>query len=120
MANIKIEDFSKEMDKLVREFYKENFEATQEALVQTAQKGAQILENQSPVKTGTFKASWGVEAKYANAKFIHNTALAANRIPLTNIIEYARNQRPFILETFNRYQADLMDEFIKNYTRLLK
>lgn len=120
MAKVKMEELTKEFDKIIGEFKEKNFKVTQEALTITAQKGAKILENQSPVATGRFKASWGVETKYANTKYIHNTALASNRIPLSNIIEYARNQKPFIYGTFNRYQADLMNEFIKNYTRLLK
>lgn len=120
MIRIKMDDFAKEVDKIIVEFKNKNFEATQKALTTTAQAGARILENQSPVATGRFKGSWDVETKYANTKYIHNTALAPNRIPLVNLIEYSRRHTPFIYSTFNRYREDLFRQFIIEYQKEIK
>ena len=117
---IKLEDFSKEFDKLIRQYYQENFEATQEALATTAEKFAGILSRESPVRTGRFKSSWKVEKKYANIKFVYNEALAKNRIPLSTLIEYARNQRPFIYKTVDRYKEDVFRTFISEYQKEIK
>jgi len=120
MKKIKIEDFSKEMDIMVNRFYKENFDATQRALITVAQEGAKILERQSPVGTGRFKSSWGVETKYPNVKFIHNKALAPNRIPLSNLIEHSRRHTPFIYSTIGRYRGELFRKFIEEYQKEIK
>lgn len=117
---IKIRNFSEEFDKLIRQHYQENFEATQEALTTTAEKVAGILSRESPVRTGRFKSSWRVEKKYPNTKYVYNEALANNRIPLSNIIEYARNQRPFIYKTFDRYKEDIFRTFIAEYQKEIK
>lgn len=117
---VKIEVFSKEFDKLTRQYYQENFEATQEALTTAAKKTAGILSSQSPVRTGRFKSSWKVETKYANTKYVYNDALANNRIPLSNIIEYARNQHPFIYKTFDRYKEDIFRTFVEEYQKEIK
>lgn len=120
MIKIKLDDLSKEMDKLITQFMKENFDATQRALTTTAKQGADILSRQSPVRTGRFKSSWSVETKYANTKYIYNSALAKNRIPMANIIEYTRNHTPFIVQTMDRYKGELFRRFISEYEKEIK
>lgn len=120
MSKIKLDDLSKEMDKLITQFMKENFDATQRALTTTAKQGADILSKQSPIRTGRFKSSWDVETKYANTKYIYNSALANNRIPLSNIVEYTPNNTPFIVQTMDRYKGELFRRFISEYEKEIK
>ena len=58
---------------------------------------ADELKKETPVKTGKTKASWVVEKKYRNVKYINNTAVDKNGIPIVNILEFAKtNGKPFV------------------------
>lgn len=104
-------EFTKAFESIIKDFANSNFKATQEALYETAQEGTKILSRQTPIRTGAFKEGWKVEGKYANVKFIYNDRLANNRIPLSNLFEYSRNHKPFIFQTFNQSQGELLRMF---------
>ena len=72
------------------------------------------LERASPVDTGEFKKSWTRTAKYKGVRYVGNTALAGKNktdgnIPLSNIIEFSKNGKPFIRATFEQNKDKIVD-----------
>lgn len=116
-------DFEKEFRRIINDFTKISFDATQEALKIAADETARRLMLASPVNTGLFKSSWGVK-QYANVCYVFNNRGAGGiekGIPLTNIIEYSnRGPNPFIFRTWENIKNEMKEIFIKEFERRIK
>lgn len=107
------QSFTRQMDKVLRDFKKKNYAVTQKVIQTVTEEIKEDMQNATTnVNTGKFKDGWKI-AKYKNQSYVYNG-------PLTNIVEYsARGPQPFIENTFTqkqaRYKKRVVDEFNKNY-----
>ena len=72
------------------------------------------LEQASPVDTGEFKKSWTRTEKYKGVRYVGNTAVGGKNkqggdIPLSNLIEFSKNGKPFIRATFEQNKDKIID-----------
>lgn len=71
------------------------------------------LEQNTPVDTGTMKASWTAKYQYKGVRYIGNTAVGGKNkygysIPLSNLVEFSKNGTPFIRKTFDTNKEDIV------------
>lgn len=59
------------------------------------------LKQATPENTGRTRAAWEKQLKYNGVKFVYNTALSPQNIPIVNLLEYSFKGRPFAIKTFN-------------------
>lgn len=57
------------------------------------------LETETPKKTWKTSMSWEVDLKYRNVRYIHNGRKNARGIPIVNLLEFAKNGKPFLRRT---------------------
>lgn len=82
---------------------------------------AEELEKKTPVnkdteaKTrGTTKSSWIKQMKYRNVKYINNTAVNKQGIPIINILEFSKNRgNPFVRKTLKANEDKIKEIIIK-------
>lgn len=73
------------------------------------------FEEASPVgETGKFKDSWERTYKYNGVRYIGNTDVGGKNeygydIPLSNLIEFSKNGKPFMRATFERNKDKIID-----------
>jgi hypothetical protein len=70
------------------------------------------LKRKSPVSSGKFKNGWTQNKKYKGRRYIGNTTLTDEGIPLINIIEYGKHQQPFIKSTFEENKNNIVSAYI--------
>lgn len=59
------------------------------------------LKNNTPVDIGRTKESWERSTKYKGVRYINNTALNKNNIPIVNLLEFSKKGKPFARKTFD-------------------
>lgn len=59
------------------------------------------LKKNTSVRTGKTKESWERSTKYKGVRYINNTALNKNNIPIINLVEYSKKGKPFARKTFD-------------------
>lgn len=107
----------KEFAKIIKEYNQVMFEAVEDALDVVSLDMQGKLEQASPVGTGPihFKNSWDRKMQYKGVRYIGNTKRVPHDqgIPLSNLLEYSRNGRPFIARTFEMNINETYQKFIK-------
>lgn len=72
------------------------------------------LKNNTPVDTGRTKDSWERSTKYKGVRYINNTALNKNNIPIVNLLEFSKKGKPFARKTFDACIPQVENIFKKN------
>lgn len=73
------------------------------------------LEKASPSRTGEFKKNWKRIDKYKGVRYVGNSTVASKNkeyggdIPLSNILEFSKNGKPFIRATFEKNKDKIID-----------
>lgn len=73
------------------------------------------LEKASPSRTGEFKNNWKRTDKYKGVRYVGNSTVASKNkeyggdIPLSNILEFSKNGKPFIRATFEQNKDKIID-----------
>lgn len=81
------------------------------------------FEAASPVgKTGEFKRSWVRTDKYKGVRYIGNTDVGGKNeygydIPLSNLIEFSKNGKPFMRATFERNKDKIIDIIVNELNK---
>ena len=81
------------------------------------------FEAASPVgKTGEFKRSWTRTDKYKGVRYIGNTDVGGKNeygydIPLSNLIEFSKNGKPFMRATFERNKDKIIDIIVNELNK---
>ena len=112
---------TEQFQKLIAEYSKAFDPAVQTTLLELAEETRNSLASASPApgSTNSFSSQWQV-AIYHNAMYVHNTKLSADRIPLSNLLEYSRNGRPFVYQTFAQLQDGLAQKFVTKIQQKIK
>lgn len=111
---------TKQVEKVFVQFSKEMTEQAQKALDICADYAKNEFVKVSPIDpTGTaphYKDCWAVKSGYTNARFVGNTK-RVDEIPLSNLLEYGRNGKPFILRASEQIQPTIEQIFVKEMAK---
>lgn len=113
MAKVKLSNLGVELREYLKEVSTEVYAAKEKGLEEAADFMADKLKSATPVNSGSTKASWEVEKKYKGVKYIYNTKLSSQNIPIVNLLEYSKKGKPFVRKTFNQNESRAV-EIVKN------
>ena len=107
-------NLAEELKDILNEYSNELMAQKEVALDKASDYFVEKLEQESPVDTGEFKKSWTRTDKYKGVRYVGNTALAGKNktggnIPLSNIIEFSKNGKPFIRKTIESNKDKIID-----------
>lgn len=84
-----------------------------EAVDRGLDKGAKFLqeklEKATPVDSGVTKGAWEADLRYTNVRYINNTSLNENRIPVVNLLEFGSKGKPFVRKTVAENQDEIIN-----------
>lgn len=110
-------NLEQEFQKILKEYRDQMFEVTEEALNIVSLEMQKKFEQASPLGDSVphFKHSWDRKMHYKGVRYIGNTKRVPNEsgIPLSNILEYKRNGKPFIKRTWDVNKNEMFNRFIK-------
>lgn len=87
-----------ELNKLSKDVLKNREDALNEASDYLVNR----LKAETPTKTGKTKNSWINNKKYKGVRYINNTSLNKNGIPIVNLLEFSKlHGKPFVRKTFD-------------------
>lgn len=67
------------------------------------------LEAATPVETGQTRFSWEANFNYTNVRYINNTRVNDQGIPVVNLLEFGSRGKPFIRKTIEAEQANIIN-----------
>lgn len=107
-------NLAEELKDILNEYSNELMAQKEIALDKASDYFVEKLEQASPVNTGKFKKGWERTDKYKGVRYVGNTTLAnknkqGGNIPLSNIIEFSKNGKPFIRATFEQNKDKIVD-----------
>lgn len=107
-----------EIKKALSEYSQEVSENVEAGLDEASDFLVSELENSTPVKTGKTRDSWERSTKYKGVRYINNSALTEEGIPIVNILEYSSDHgSPFVKDTFDKSINDIESILSKNLNK---
>ena len=70
-------------------------------------KGA--LESATPIDDGETRRSWEVDFRYKNVRYINNTCVNEQGIPIVNLLEYGKKGHPFVRKTVESEEENIIN-----------
>lgn len=90
-----------ELEKELENFSDKVMFNKEKALDETSDYVMEQLKKNTPVDTGKTKDSWERSTKYKGVRYINNTSLNKNDIPIINLLEFGKKGKPFTRKTFD-------------------
>ena len=87
----------------------ELYEQVDRGLDKAARYTQDKLEAATPVETGQTRFSWETNFNYTNVRYINNTRVNDQRIPVANLLEFGSRGKPFIRKTIEAEQANIIN-----------
>lgn len=121
-----MQNFAKDFEDITRQFSRQNYKITQEALEEASKKAAMIFSNSTvAIDTGQFKGAWKYQ-KYPNVIYIFNDRGVngyghGGGIPISNLAEYSkRGPKPFINSTWEKVKHDVLRTFVSTMEQKIR
>ena len=108
-ANKSLQNFSEAVSEVLSEIAEETYAAIDAGLDKAMDYMRDKLTAASPVDSGLTRESWEGEDKYRNVRYINNTRVNENGIPVVNLLEYGRKGKPFLRETVKRETDNIIN-----------
>lgn len=110
---------AKELMKSLNEKFSEVSKQKDKALDECTDLLLSELEKNTPVgdsPTGEhLKDKWIAERKYKNVRYVNNTKLNEDGVPIINVMEYSQTKgKPFVRKTFDSCEKQFEEIFKKN------
>ena len=105
--------FSSAIDEVLTGIKEEMYEAVDRGLDKASEYLKGKLEAATPIDTAKTRTKWEANLKYRNVRYINNTALNEQNIPIVNLLEFAEKGNPFVRKTVSENEAAVV-EIIKN------
>ena len=108
-------NLAQELHEVLNEYANELLEQKEIALDKASDFLVDKFEEASPIgETGKFKDSWERTYKYNGVRYIGNTDVGGKNeygydIPLSNLIEFSKNGKPFMRATFEKNKDKIID-----------
>lgn len=110
-----MDDFKKQMETILNECRRDLSVDVEKALTESSQVMVQAMQQASPTDDTHdgvhLKDCWAVKTKYPKVRYVGNTKLTQDGIPLTSILEYSVKGRPFIAATFEANKGAVLQQF---------
>lgn len=97
------------VDELLNEVVAETYEAVERGLNKGSAYLQKKLEDATPTESGRTREQWVVDLRYRNVRYINNTSLNENRIPVVNLLEFGSRGKPFIRKTVVENQEEVLN-----------
>lgn len=105
-----------ELKSVLSEIETETRQSAEKGLEKAADYFVQKLKVATPqtteYATGETARSWVVEKKYYGVKYINNTRLNSQRIPVVNLLEFGKKGNPFVRKTFEAEKSNIINIII--------
>ncbi len=108
-VNKSLQNFSEAIREVLNEIADETYEAIDAGLDNAMDYMCDKLAAASPVESGLTRESWEGEGKYKNIRYINNTRVNENGIPVVNLLEYGRKGKPFLRKTVERETENIVN-----------
>lgn len=108
-VNKSLQNFSEAIREVLNEIADETYEAIDAGLDNAMDYMRDKLAAASPVESGLTRESWEGEGKYKNIRYINNTRVNENGIPVVNLLEYGRKGKPFLRKTVERETENIVN-----------
>ena len=104
-----LEDFSEAVREALNEIVDATYEEIDEGLDKAMDYMQDKLSAASPVESGLTRESWEGDGKYKNVRYINNTRVNENGIPVVNLLEYGKKGKPFVRKTVQAEQENVIN-----------
>lgn len=108
-VNKSLQNFSEAIKEVLNDIADETYEAIDAGLDKAMDYMRDKLAAASPVDSGLTRESWEGEDKYKNIRYINNTRVNENGIPVVNLLEYGRKGKPFLRKTVERETENIVN-----------
>lgn len=102
-------ELSEAIDEAIGEVSEELYAAVDAGLDKAARHMAQSLETATPVETGKTRSSWEVDFRYKNVRYINNTSVNEQGVPIVNLLEFGKKGKPFVRRTVQAEQDNIIN-----------
>lgn len=112
-----LRDFSAAVEEALNEIVEATYEQIDRGLDKAMDYMRDKLAAASPEKSGLTRESWEGEDKYKNVRYINNTRVNEDGVPVVNLLEYGKKGKPFVRRTVQAEQAkaiEIIKEEIRN------
>lgn len=104
-----LRDFSAAVQEALGEIVEETYAQIDRGLDKAMNYMRDRLAAASPVESGLTRESWEGEDKYKNVRYINNTRVNENNIPVVNLLEYGSKGQPFVRKTVAAEQNNIIN-----------
>ncbi len=108
-VNKSLQNFSEAIREVLNEIADDTYEAIDAGLDNAMDYMRDKLAAASPVESGLTRESWEGEGKYKNIRYINNTRVNENGIPVVNLLEYGRKGKPFLRKTVEQETENIVN-----------
>lgn len=118
MGKIKVGqlDLYAELKPILDSIDREQFAAKERGLDKAADYFVQKLEIATPTReeypkgeTEKTAHAWVRSDKYTSVRYVNNTRLNKQRIPIVNLLEFGKKGKPFVRKTFEAEKANIIN-----------
>lgn len=119
-------NLEKQFDEIIAEYKKSLDGSVEEVLTEIGNDMISQLQVASPVSSydssdgAHLRDCWAMKTKYHGVRYIGNTKLVHDNIPLINLIEFGAKGNPFVERTFEINKDSLYTKFIQKLGGKLK
>ena len=117
MAELSLSELGDELNRILKEYAAEVDAGTEKGLNKAADYLTEKYRENTPTATGKTKESWVCEKKYHGVKYINNTELTKQRIPVANLLEFSKKGKPFIRRTFEENTENIVKIIVEEINR---
>lgn len=104
-----LEGLSQAIEEVIGEVSAEVYTSVDRGLDKAAQAMEQALEAATPTETGKTKDSWDIDFKYKNVRYINNTSVNENGIPIVNLLEFGSKGKPFVRRVVQAEEENIIN-----------
>ncbi len=108
-VGVALSDFSNAVSEILNEIITETYEDIDRGLDKAMDLMRDKLSDASPVDSGLTRDTWEGENKYKNVRYINNTRLNEQGIPVVNLLEFGSKGKPFVRKTVAENQDEIIN-----------
>ena len=103
-----MDGFEKQLNAVLKEIGIDTREKTEKVLDDVADFLLVELKKATPKDTGRTQDSWSRSTKYKGVRYINNSAVNSNGVPIVNLLEYSSKGSPFLRRTVERLTPQII------------
>ena len=104
-----LDNFGAALKEVLDGITEELYERVDRGLDKAANYAQDKLEAATPEETGQTRLSWETNFNYTNVRYINNTRVNDQGIPVVNLLEFGSRGKPFIRKTIEAEQENIIN-----------